>query len=250
MVRYSSSSLDCPFYKRAWSALIIAGLLLVAIGEYTNIDLLIEDYYFNSELNTFPWRDSWFASDFMHGYVKNIMINSGYLLYFFLLIDWIKPWQNLNNFVRLRLRFVAVASIIISLTIRTIKQFSVLHCPWSIDRYGGTAPFLRLLEHTPVGIEAGHCFPAAHATVGIWLAAICVFWLPHNSKVAVKIFVMGLSIGLAMGWVQQMRGAHFLFHTLWTVWLASLIILLMLQFTSALYNKDNKNGKSHAICTL
>lgn len=31
--------------------------------------------------------------------------------------------------------------------------------------------------------------------------------------------------GLFLGWVQQLRGAHFLTHTLWSAWVASLVIV-------------------------
>lgn len=229
MGKHTASAFHFLSLKRAWVLLIIAGICIILLGEYTRIDLLIEDYYFDSARNVFPWRGSWFANDLMHGYVKKIIVYSGYLLYLLLLIDWMRPWKNLTEFARFRLRFVAVASFLIPLLVRTIKQYSVLECPYNIQRYGGEAPFLTLFDHVPAGIEVGQCFPAGHATVGIWLAAFCVFWLPYRPKMATKVFFIGLGIGFAMGWVQQMRGAHFLFHTLWTAWLASLTILLMLE---------------------
>lgn len=143
-------------------------------------------------------------------------------------VDAIFHCKIICPFVRARLRFLALASILVPTVIRAIKQYSVLHCPWSIDRYGGSAPFLRLLDRVPEGLQAGHCFPAGHATVGLWLAALCIFWLPHKPKTAIAVFLFGLGVGLILGWVQQMRGAHFLFHTLWAAWLASLVISLML----------------------
>jgi len=86
----------------------------------------------------------------------------------------------------------------------------------------------------PNGVAAGHCFPAGHATVGLWLAAFLIFWLPDQPKKALVVFCSGIALGFILGWVQQMRGAHFLFHTLWSAWLASLIILVMLTFTTTL----------------
>lgn len=231
-------------FKYAWLILIISAGAMLALGQFTDIDLMIEDYYYDSALQSFPWRDSWFASDLMHGYLKNIIINCGYILYLVVLIDLFKPWQKIKPFFRLRLRFIALASLLIPLIVRTIKQLSTLHCPSGIDRYGGEAPFLRLLDHVPAGIKVGHCFPAAHATVGLWLAALCVFWLPHHPKRAKAVFCAGLSVGLIMGWVQQMRGEHFLFHTLWSVWLASLIILVMLQTAYPFLEKEKQNDET------
>ena len=33
------------------------------------------------------------------------------------------------------------------------------------------------------------------------------------------------SVGAASGWLQQMRGAHFLTHTLWSMWISCAIVL-------------------------
>lgn len=230
--------LNLILFKKAWLLLIISALVILAIGQYTNVDLIIEDYYYDKSLKLFPWEKSWFAKDLMHGYVKNVIIKSGYLLYLFVLLDIIFRWQRLSPFIRIRLRFLAAASFFVPFIVRGIQQFWVLHCPWNVDRYGGAEPFLRLLDFAPAGIKVSHCFPAGHATVGLWLASLCIFWLPHRPKIACGVFFSGLGVGLFMGWVQQMRGAHFLFHTLWSAWLASLIILIMLQFTFSTFSKD------------
>ncbi|MBK1684763.1 hypothetical protein [Rhodoferax fermentans] len=42
-------------------------------------------------------------------------------------------------------------------------------------------------------------------------------------------FCGGLSVGLTMGWVQQMRGMHFLSHTLATAWLSTVLLFAMLS---------------------
>lgn len=230
--------LGAPLFRRALQVLAVSAVLMLLIGQFTDIDLMIEDYYYDDELKAFPWLDSWFATDLMHGYVKNVIIKSGYLLLLVVAWDFIRPWSRITSFARSRLRFVAAASLLVPTIVRGVKQFSVLHCPWTVDRYGGTEPFLRLLDHVPEGMTVGHCFPAGHATVGLWLAALCVFWLPHNPRVAVGVFSAGLSVGLVLGWVQQMRGAHFLFHTLWSAWLASLVILVMLVFAHSILNEE------------
>lgn len=167
----------------------------------------------------------------MHGYVKYVITGAGRMLWLVVLLDLIYPWPIIKQWVRVRLRFVVIASVFIPSLVGTLKSFSSLHCPWDVARYGGYAPFVRLLDHMPSMVKAGGCFPAGHATVGLWLAAICVFWLPSKPKTALIVFLSGLSVGFTLGWVQQMRGAHFLFHTLWSVWLAALVIVLMLGFT-------------------
>lgn len=233
--------LKTPLFLRASLALAVIAILMLCIGQLSDLDLLIEDYYFDAAQGIFPWDKSWFADRLMHGYVKNVIIRIGYLILLIVALDSLRPWGIMRPFVRARLRFVALASLLVPTTIRSIKQFSVLHCPQGIDRYGGDSPFIRLLDSVPDGIKYGHCFPAGHATVGLWLAAFCVFWLPHKPRTALFVFFTGLSVGLILGWVQQMRGMHFLFHTLWAAWLASLVILLMLVvFADKLFEQEEK----------
>jgi membrane-associated PAP2 superfamily phosphatase len=38
---------------------------------------------------------------------------------------------------------------------------------------------------------------------------------------------LGVVFGLWLGWVQVMRGAHFVSHNLWTVWVVWVVLLLM-----------------------
>ena len=216
-------------FKFAWWMLVLSALVILLIGEFTQIDFVIEDFYYDSTLKTFPWKNAWFAKILMHVYIKNLILSCGFLLYLILLIDLFKPMHIVNSWFRFRLRFVATASVVIPVTLSLLKKHSVLHCPWDIDRYNGSAPFLKLLDYVPKGLEAGACFPAGHASTGLWLASLCVFWLPTNPTKAKYVFAMGLFTGFILGWVQQMRGAHFLFHTLWSMWIASFIILIMLR---------------------
>lgn len=219
-------------FKYAWLTLIIFALVILAVGELTNIDLMIEDYYYDPILKTFPWKDSWFANDLIHNYLKKLIKGCGLILYIILFINLIRPFQFLSEWIRFRLWFVALASLLIPFVVGTLKRITDFNCPWDIDRYNGSAPFLKLLEHLPDGItmSSGNCFPAGHATTGLWLASLCIFWLPNKPNKAIGVFILGLLFGLVLGWFQQMRGAHFLFHTLWSIWLASLIILIMLKF--------------------
>jgi membrane-associated PAP2 superfamily phosphatase len=227
------------FYKRPIFGLILAALVIVILEQFTNIDLWLADYYYSPELKTFVWKNTWFAKNLMHIYVKDFIISGAVVLISFVLLDTFVKFRWLDTISRLRLRFVASASIIIPLVISMLKHRSMLHCPWDLTRYGGDAPFVRLLSHIPLGMKAGHCFPAGHASTGLWLAAICVFWLPDQPKMALRMFFAGLSVGFILGWVQQMRGAHFLFHTLWATWLASLMIVVMLVSTHFLFIQKN-----------
>jgi len=211
----------------AAAALAGFGLLIVLLAQYTDLDLALADLYFDPITRRFPWDHTWFGRDFMHGYLKNVIVWSGFLLISVAVIDFAVALPRLSPLRRLQLRFLALASTLEPLLVRTLKENSALHCPVAIDRYGGSHSLLRLLDPIPDAWSAGHCFPAGHASAGMWLSALAIWWLPQQPRRAAAVFVGGLSVGLAMGWVQQMRGMHFLSHTLATAWLSTALMLLM-----------------------
>ena len=233
------SFVDFKSVSRAYFLLMAFALLIIVIARFTNIDLMVEDYYYSTTLHTFSWKNSWFAKELMHGYVKDFIIIIAAMCILFALIDWVRPFSAVPVWVRVRLRFVAFAAVFIPSIISGLKQTSALHCPWNEQRSGGTAPYLRLFDAIPANMEAGHCFPAGHASTGLWLAALCVFWLPHRPRAALVVYMAGLGAGFLLGWVQQMRGAHFLTHTLTSMWIASAIMLIMLSFSQSFFHRRN-----------
>jgi membrane-associated PAP2 superfamily phosphatase len=42
---------------------------------------------------------------------------------------------------------------------------------------------------------------------------------PVSAKLAARCLALVLAAGFALGLAQQVRGAHFMSHTLWTAWL-------------------------------
>ncbi len=220
--------------------LLMSALMLIALNQFTNIDLILADYYFNFQTKHFRWKSTWFAQQLMHVYVKDCIMLFGIALISFVLVDAVVTFKGMTSWLRTRLRFIAFAAVLVPTIISLLKQQSALHCPWDEQRYGGTAPYLRLLDAVPSSMQAGHCFPAGHASTGLWLASFCVFWLPHRPRVAVGVFIAGLGGGFVLGWVQQMRGAHFLSHTLWSMWIASAIIFIMLRMSQSLLHSNQK----------
>lgn len=232
-IRDTRQSLRRTISPSAFAVVTLMGLIasavaIAALAQWTDIDLWLADLYYNPVRRVFPWDNTWFARDFMHGYLKQVIVWFGFLTIAAMLIDLVYPLFRKSPLRRLQWRFVALASVLEPLLVRTLKSSSNLHCPVGIDLYGGRAPLLRLFDAVPLDWHAGHCFPAGHASAGMWLSALAVFWLPANPRKALAVFLGGLFVGLTMGWVQQMRGMHFLTHTLATAWLSTALLFAML----------------------
>jgi membrane-associated PAP2 superfamily phosphatase len=77
----------------------------------------------------------------------------------------------------------------------------------------------------------------------MWFSALAVLWLPNNPRRAAWVFLAGIGAGFTLGWVQQMRGQHFLTHTLWTAWLSSALVVALIGVFSAQLKGANQARK-------
>lgn len=205
-------------------ALVTSAMLIIWIGNYTNLDLTLADAMFDHASGTFPWRHAWLAEGFNHGILKAILQILGVGAVVLAAWDWARPRPGWDAARRTGVRVLALSAILVPTTISMLKHFSDSHCPWDLQRYGGREPYVRLLEMLPAGVAPGQCLPAGHASSALWLLALAVFWLPHRPRMAAAVGGLMLAFGLAVGWMQQLRGAHFLTHTLWSIWIAVLVV--------------------------
>ncbi|MFC4931817.1 phosphatase PAP2 family protein [Massilia sp. GCM10023247] len=216
------------------AALALAALLIFAAGRYTNIDFALADMAFDEVTGTFPWRESWLTVTFSHRILKAGLILLALAVMAAAAFDAIWPQPVLDaGLARLRLRVVAWSALLVPSVISLLKQGSDAYCPWDLARYGGDAPYVRLFEALPAGVLPGHCFPAGHASSALWLVSLVVLWLPGDPRRAWRVWSQAMGFGLAVGWMQQMRGAHFLSHTLWSAWVACALVLAIVVLLQA-----------------
>ncbi len=236
----ASQQLHRQDFRNAFILLFVSAVLLTLLNQYTDVDLWFADLHFDREHHRFPWQHTWFSVTLMHGYVKSVLVWSGFLIIAGALLDLVLtscrlPTLPLSPLRRAQLRILALSALLEPRLVKTIKDYNYLQCPWSVDRYTGSEPLLRILDAVPSGMQVSDCFPAGHASVGMWLVAIAVLWLPHERRKALYAGLAGLSVGLVLGWVQQMRGAHFITHTLWTAWIAvAVAVVLVAAFSRQL----------------
>jgi len=118
-----------------------------------------------------------------------------------------------------RLLWVTLAALIAApATVSLLKHAAARHCPWDVERYGGYAPQLRWFDRIPEGLRAGRCFPAGHASAGFALLSLYFLARRRSRRAGRFVWLAAFALGLAMGGVQMMRGAHFLSHVLWSGW--------------------------------
>lgn len=216
--------------RAAWriaAALLVGAICIFWLGHATDLDLMLADAVYDAGLHDFPWRHAWLTEDFSHGILKTALTIAAVGCILAALHDTVRPRPGRSTLQRLRLRVIGLSALLVPLVISSLKQASVAHCPWDLARYGGSEPYLRLFDTLPFGVQPGHCLPAGHASSALWLVSLCVLWLPGQPRMALRAAMAALAFGGLVGWLQQLRGAHFLTHTLWSIWIACAVVFVL-----------------------
>jgi membrane-associated PAP2 superfamily phosphatase len=193
----------------AWVAL--AGLLVVLAWESSGLDLAVTRWV--GSPTGFAWRDSVLASGVLHDGGRIL----GWSLLSLLIVDAIRPLLRGPSRPERLLGIGSVLSAVVLVPLT--KRFSQTSCPWDLAEFGGSAAYV---PHWFPGLTdggPGHCFPSGHAVAAFAFFGVYFFWRtrrPTLSRVALAIVC---ALGIAFGWAQWIRGAHFVSHTLWSAWL-------------------------------
>ena len=209
------------FWQGQALALVGSALLMLWAFRYWPLDAWIIAPYASPQ--GFTLRDAWITTRWAHALVEDwvLLISMG-LLVMFGLSYWREKWRQWRQ----PCGFLLVAMLLSSGTVGLLKSVSPHTCPWDIQAYGGTDLYMPLFSSWPQA-KLGKCFPAGHATTGFGLMAIYLLTRRAGFRYAYGYWLAALILGFGFGWVQMMRGAHFLSHTLWSAWWVWLVELLV-----------------------
>lgn len=213
------------FYAGQALWLAVAAALLAWLFHATRLDLWLEAPYYDAVNRTFPWRYTWITKYFVHRYLKYALILAGLAIW---AIALHAHFRRVPRFLAGRQRrwwAIALSFVLVPTVIAVLRYFSSMHCPWDVSDFGGYAPYFDLLDPAPAGVRAGRCFPSGFTASGAWLLAFGLLWYPEFKRRSRVVGALALAFAFGLGWAQQMRGAHFLSHTLWSLWVAWLVIL-------------------------
>lgn len=163
----------------------------------------------------FPLRDHWFFVHILHDGARRL----GWVLALLLALNVWWPRGVLRRIDASARMQMALSALLALAVISIAKNLSATSCPWDLSEFGGVA---RYASHWAWGVldgGGGRCFPAGHASAGFAFAG-GYFALRRQQPRAARWWLAGsLLAGLVLGGAQQVRGAHFMSHTLWTGWL-------------------------------
>ncbi|MDP2818581.1 MAG: phosphatase PAP2 family protein [Polaromonas sp.] len=199
------------FSNRQLAAVTAAlGLLLVA-WDFSGLDLALAHGFGGA--GGFPLRDNAFLTVVLHDGAKRLawLLALGLCVAVWWPVGWLR---RLPMHRRLQL---ASTTLLAVLVVSALKSFSTASCPWSLADFGGVAHYTPHWQHVfaPDG-GSGRCFPAGHAASGFAFVGGYFAFRETAPVIARRWLAAALLVGLALGLAQQIRGAHFTSHTLWT----------------------------------
>lgn len=226
MKRRPLAPLDAPFWLWHVAVPLLLFVFAAAACEITHVDLVLADRFYDFAAGIWPARNSWWAEWLIHKRGRDLVAVTAS----FSFIAWVLSFQ----VARLRpMRWTALyllLTICLGTGLVTLgKDLTGRHCPWDMERYGGSVPYTRLFEGNPPSEKKGRCFPAGHAAGGFSLMGLYFVMRDRRSGLARLGLATGFILGSIYGYAQMARGAHFLSHTVWTAavcWFAALGLYL------------------------
>ncbi|MBI5256049.1 MAG: phosphatase PAP2 family protein [Burkholderiales bacterium] len=195
--------------RLAWAT---AALLTVLLAwELSGLDMALARL--SGGAAGFVLRDHWLLANLLHEGGRRLSWAAALLLC--LGVWWPMGWlRQLPLAQRLQLAAGTLAAVA---AVAMLKSINATSCPWDLADFGGLA---RYIPHW-VGFRlhdggVGHCFPAGHASAGFAFVNGYFAFRRHAPALARRWLLLSLAAGLVFGLGQQLRGAHFMSHTLWT----------------------------------
>ena len=203
---------------------LLAGVL--ALFEFTDLDLALQD-------NFFDFASRRWLVDAKDPSGRLVFYNGPKALVWIIALTaltlaagparWRERWQLNRRGLWLGVLVIATVPALAGLG----KKYTNVFCPSEIRRYGGDVAYAKLCEPFPADdrpARRGGCFPAGHASGGFALLGLLAVRASRRWRRGV--IALGLGLGWWMGGYQMLKGAHYLSHTLTTMLVAWLVVLL------------------------
>jgi membrane-associated PAP2 superfamily phosphatase len=208
------------------TALILsATILFFGISDF---DLGIQDLFYNFSSH------SWILDNHLEPYrfifydgIKKLLIIIAVLFLLSLIIFWKK--RVIQEYKK-GIIILVLSAIFVPLIVGGLKKETNMPCPYTEERYGGIYPRTAVWQSYSPEFKLEHpkkskCWPAGHASGGF--ALLSLFFLFKKRRNKMIGFGIGIVTGWTMGLYKMLVGDHFFSHTVITMILAWLIILLI-----------------------
>ena len=199
--------LPSRFYGYQLFILIVLAVVFTWLSRNEALDRWITGFWYDAATQSFPLQKDHLLDLLNHRLAKYIAIALGAVALFY-------------GAYKRNARLVTAALLmgLGALVVGVLKSMSHHSCPWDLVEYGGKAMSYPLFSAVPADSGPGRCFPGGHSSSGFMVMGLFFAFWRERPRLAWSFVVLGILLGLAMGFGQVMRGAHFFSHNLWAGW--------------------------------
>ncbi len=221
MTKFRAAGLD----RTLWPA-VLALAASLALFEFTNLDLGLQDHFYDFAAKRWvvDADDPLGRLVFYNGPKAVIILTAVAVLGLAL---GPARWRERLRFARRDLWVALLTLVSVPVLAGFGKDHTNVFCPSEVRRYGGDVPYVKVFERYPEDdrpARRGRGFPAGHASGGF--ALLGLLWLRRTRAWRLGGLALGLGAGWWMGGYQMLKGAHYLSHTVTTMLVAWILLLL------------------------
>ncbi|QJD60715.1 phosphatase PAP2 family protein [Pseudomonas sp. gcc21] len=220
-----------PFNFQLWLALPLSFMALMLLVDPGPLDVAISNLFYQPG-EGFIGRHSFFLEDILHDRAKQAVIVIGVLAIAGFLLSLLPTRLRVY---RRSLGYLVLAMALCTSLVTPLKALTNVHCPWSLQQYGGDQVHTPMLSERPPSDRAGRCWPGGHASSGFSLLALFFMLRDRHPRTARGALILALTLGVIFSVGRTMQGAHFLSHNLWTLlfdWCICVICYRLLLYRS------------------
>ena len=235
--------------KKSFFYTLIALILATILFEVTPLDIVFQEFFYSRSTS------SWLIGE-DDKVLRLVFYTSARILYislvlfllftliFFRKLDWVK-----NNYQGLII--VVISCFLIPVIITLIKNHSHIPCPDQLFIFNGSFKHTGLFEILGEKTFSNYifapsfdryfpgCFPAGHSSGGFSLLSLLFLFKSPMARKAVLFFVMVFAWSISFYKIAV--GDHFLSHSLTTMFIAWLMILIIVEVVEYLSRLKDEN---------
>jgi len=216
--------------KQIRTTFVVLAAVILFFG-LSDIDIYLQDQFYNFQTHKWildeslqPWRFIFYDG------IKRALLIVGTIFIITYLYASLKG--KLKSYQK-GLLIVVLSSILVPTVVGGLKKTTNMPCPHAEIRYNGEMPRTAVWEcYTPeyANKKQRACWPAGHASAGF--ALLSLYFLFHSKRNKTLSLIAAMVVGWSMGIYKMVVGDHFLSHTIITMILAWLIILIIVKFVN------------------
>ncbi len=201
--------------------ILLTGLSLFTVFNLMGLDFIWAEVLYGWQGGEWRLQHHWLTEQIFHQGMRSL--NQLLMLILIAYYLWQRVYRKRQYGSVQALGLLLLSLLLNFALIALMKRLVPTECPWDLQQFGGSLPYIGLFMARPDGMPNTQCFPAGHASIGFAWIALYFFCLQVKPSLAKLALIGALVVGFTLGFVQQLRGAHFFSHDLATAMVCWLV---------------------------